>query len=695
MSKDILVTVLTPCYNGEKYLDKYFNSILKQDYDNIQLILVNDGSTDKTVEIVEKYRPILEAELTEFMFITQENQGQAGACKNALPKVKGKYLIWPDVDDVLTENAISYKVNFLENNPQFAYCMAQAQCFDGKITQKGRIFKRENQSQNDLFEDFITQKDVYYCPGVYMINFDLYKKANPNLDFYVGRGGQNWQMLLPISHNNKCGFIDEVQYYYLVHPDSHSHSNNTYKKEYDYSVNQEKIIRETLKILDLTYDEKSYYDRIISKKYAYLHFEFSWKYNDKSYKENYKILKKYGASKASKIKYLLMKYAGTNVLTPSAIIRGIIGNLLPLKNIVLFESVPVFSDNTKYVYKELVKREEFKNYKFIWIVGKGDNVDFKAFDVDKNTKFFKYGTSKWYMLKKKYLLNVAKVLICSNGFLKKAKRDQYCIFLAHGTALKNCSSKYNVPNYVDDITCISSNLKKYDAINDKCDESKLQPLGFARNDLLFGKPVDLKELFNTNENTKYIYWMPTFRQHRNSGNSYSSISFPIIYSVDDAKAINECAKQNNVMVIVKPHPSQDMSLISEVKLDNLIFIDNEFLRKSGVDNYELLRSVDSMITDYSSVYYDYMLCDKPIGLTFDDFDEYNEKEGFTVDPDYIFSAGEKIYNVDDLCEFITRISNEEDLLKNERAKLIDYCHDNKDGTSTKKIVDFIIEKAIK
>lgn len=366
--------------------------------------------------------------------------------------------------------------------------------------------------------------------------------------------------------------------------------------------------------------------------------------------------------------------------------------MLPLKNIVLFESVPTFSDNSKYVYLEMVKREEFKKYKFIWIIGKGDNVDCSKFDITKNTRFVKYNPSRLVFLYKKYLLSVAKIFVTSSAFFPKEKKSQYYIFLAHGTAIKNCSNNYNMPECIDDITCISSNLKKYDAINDKCDESKLKPLGFARNDVLFGDRMDINTLFNANSQAKFIYWMPTFRQHRNSGNSYSSISFPILYSVEDAEKVNSYAKEKNVIIVVKPHPAQDLSLIKSIQLDNLLFIDNQFLIDNKIDNYELLRSVDAMITDYSSVYYDYMLCNKPIGLCFDDFYEYNEREGFTLDPDFIFKAGEKMYNIDDLCDFIGRIANNEDLLKEERASLIDYCHDHKDGKSTQRIVDFIIER---
>lgn len=301
-----LVTVLTPCYNGEKYLDTYFESILNQDYDNIQLILVNDGSTDNTVEIIEKYRSTLEEKLTEFLFITQENQGQAGACKNALPLVKGKYLIWPDVDDVLTQNAISYKVDFLEVNPQYAYCRCDAQCIDENGS-KGRIFVRHNQKKHDLFEDFIMQNDIEGWAGNHMMNFDLYKQANPSLDFYISRGGQNWQFLLPIAYKNKCGFINEVQYLCLVHSDSHSHSNNSYEKEYNYTVDQEKINRETIKILQLTTEERRYYTKLIDDKYYHLRFNLSWKYKDKSYKQNFKLLKKSSkASVAEIVKFFIM-----------------------------------------------------------------------------------------------------------------------------------------------------------------------------------------------------------------------------------------------------------------------------------------------------------------------------------------------------------------------------------------------------
>jgi CDP-glycerol glycerophosphotransferase (TagB/SpsB family) len=99
-----------------------------------------------------------------------------------------------------------------------------------------------------------------------------------------------------------------------------------------------------------------------------------------------------------------------------------------------------------------------------------------------------------------------------------------------------------------------------------------------------------------------------------------------------------------------------------------------------------------MVTDYSSVYYDYLLCDKPIGLCFDDFEEYKQREGFTVDVDYILSGGEKLYNKDDFCAFIERISKGEDNLPDERREIRDLIHLHVDNKASERTVEHILSE---
>lgn len=151
----------------------------------------------------------------------------------------------------------------------------------------------------------------------------------------------------------------------------------------------------------------------------------------------------------------------------------------------------------------------------------------------------------------------------------------------------------------------------------------------------------------------------------------------------------------NVFIIIKPHPEQDVNYLKKINLSNLLFIDDNFLLYYNIDNYDVLNSVDALLTDYSSVYYDYLLKNKPIGLCWDDFDDYSKREGFLLDPNFIMAGGEKIYDKDDLKSFIKRISCEEDVLQDKRNEICDLVHKYKDGKSARRTVEFIIKEAVK
>lgn len=359
------------------------------------------------------------------------------------------------------------------------------------------------------------------------------------------------------------------------------------------------------------------------------------------------------------------------------------------KNYIVFESLPFYSDNTKFVFDELVKRNVNKKFKMIWIADNGTNS--KEIHCD-NVKIIE-GNSFFNSLKKQYAISAAKAVIVSNELLKKINpRKQLFIDLAHGAALKNCSGHYNLPDCYDKAVCLSPYLAKFDAVNFNCDEEKMLPLGYPRNDLLFGEKIDLHKFFSAADFDKAVYWMPTYRQHKNGKYNTSSVSFPIMYDEKIAERISQKAAEERVLIIIKPHPAQDMSRITKLNLQNIVFVDNEFLSKNGLENYELLRSVDALISDYSSVYYDYLLCDKPIGLCFDDFEEYSSNEGFTVDPDFILAGGEKLYNAQDLCDFIGRIAVNQDILIEKRNEIKKLCHTFCDDKSTQRVTDYILEK---
>lgn len=363
-------------------------------------------------------------------------------------------------------------------------------------------------------------------------------------------------------------------------------------------------------------------------------------------------------------------------------------SIQPLKNVVSFESSPDYSDNTKNVFDEMLSRGLNKKYKLVWVCFNRANVDllnekFKDFE---NVEFVFFKDKRY----KLYYKNVSKAFICCSTFLERVKSEQKYIFLAHGCALKNASGKYSIPKNCQDayVMTISNYLAPFDAHNLSCPSECMKPLGYARNDDLF-KRIELKTAFSNYDFEKAIYWLPTYRQHSSGNVSHSDISMPIINTEENARMLNDFAKKHNVLIIVKVHKAQDLSKVNEFNLSNLVFIKNDYFYDKDFTNYQLLGSCDAMISDYSSVYYDYLLCDKPIGLCWDDFEEYNKREGFTMNPHEILKGGEKLYNIKDLCSFVERIANGKDKLESERKEIKSLVHDNIDNKSTKRIVDYI------
>ena len=94
-----LVSIITPCYNGEKTVSRYLDSVLNQTYKNIELIFVNDGSTDNTEQVVLSYEKIFEENGKKLIYIKQENKGLGGAINTGLKYFTGDFLCRADADD--------------------------------------------------------------------------------------------------------------------------------------------------------------------------------------------------------------------------------------------------------------------------------------------------------------------------------------------------------------------------------------------------------------------------------------------------------------------------------------------------------------------------------------------------------------------------------------------------------------------
>lgn len=229
MNMEKLVSIISPCFNGEKYLSAFFDSVIKQTYNNIELIFVDDGSTDATAFICEKYEALFQEKGIRFKYIYQENSGQAAAINNALSQFQGEFLSWFDSDDIMLPQCVEKKVSFLNNNPNLGFVLCRGAVVDE--TNTNRVLsaqKRIKKEPDNLFRDLIDGCNVVFTPGTIMATRSAILNAIPTLKIYEGRQGQNLQMMLPLAYTSRWGYLDEILYKYVVHQDSHCHTKRNY-----------------------------------------------------------------------------------------------------------------------------------------------------------------------------------------------------------------------------------------------------------------------------------------------------------------------------------------------------------------------------------------------------------------------------------------------------------------------------------
>lgn len=362
---------------------------------------------------------------------------------------------------------------------------------------------------------------------------------------------------------------------------------------------------------------------------------------------------------------------------------------LPIKKRIVFESNPEFSCNTLPVFKEMMKRGINIEYEIYWLVENKEKYKNDKLGV----KYLNYCEMGIGTLKLKYILATSKALIFTNRFLTKYKKEQLVVNLLHGSPLKRTDGyvEYDTCDYV--ITQ-SSFFNKVVSNSLQVPIEKMVSLGFPRTDIL-GDNTGLLNALGISKNQKVIVWMPTFRKNRNTGVKFGRLNrlgVPLLDSVEKFEQLNMKLEENNVLLVIKLHPAEDTTNMALSDYSNIWFLSDRDLEKEGATVYGLLAESDALLTDYSSVYYDYLLTGKPIGLVIDDLAEYSKRNGFFYGEYKDFVKGDYIECLDDFFIFIYNIAHDIDPNKEERQWAIDrYCQ-YKDFKSTNRVVDFIMEK---
>lgn len=142
-----LVSIVIPMFNVEKYINQSIKSVLKQSYRQFELILVDDGSTDNTLTLVNAYSD------SRIRVISQKNRGLSGARNTGIDAARGIYVALLDADDYWAPTKLARHIKHLNANPQvgISYCPSLFISEDGKLLGIGQYPKLTNISKQDIF----------------------------------------------------------------------------------------------------------------------------------------------------------------------------------------------------------------------------------------------------------------------------------------------------------------------------------------------------------------------------------------------------------------------------------------------------------------------------------------------------------------------------------------------------------------
>ena len=174
---------------------------------------------------------------------------------------------------------------------------------------------------------------------------------------------------------------------------------------------------------------------------------------------------------------------------------------------------------------------------------------------------------------------------------------------------------------------------------------------------------------------------------------YASIGMPLVYSLEELRDLNDFLAQRNLYLIFKPHPAQNVQGLKDAKLEYIRIINDAYLAQRGLQLNQLLAASDGMITDYSSVFFDYLLTDKPILTTVDDIEEWKKMTGFAFDLDALLDqATTRVADRNALMEALEDVYLGRDFKSEGRAAVKALTNIHYDGNSAKRVSAFIREK---
>lgn len=224
-----LVSLLTPCYNSGKFVHRLLDSVLSQDYPSIEMVMVDDGSTDDTKQKIEAYIPKFEQRGYTLRYVYKENGGTASAINYGLHLLNGEFIAWPDSDDYYTfKDSISSFVSTLDCSED-KVGMVRSPLPIMELNKDGVVTKKEISTPpiGNPFKSIVSGSGFLMVNITYMIKAKALDVSIPNRKIYTGYNSQNIQMFEPITYCYDTVDTKPNLVTYVVRLDSDSHKSRS------------------------------------------------------------------------------------------------------------------------------------------------------------------------------------------------------------------------------------------------------------------------------------------------------------------------------------------------------------------------------------------------------------------------------------------------------------------------------------
>lgn len=335
-----------------------------------------------------------------------------------------------------------------------------------------------------------------------------------------------------------------------------------------------------------------------------------------------------------------------------------------------------FRDNVRAMYDYCLEQRLNLHYHMVCAVPEWKEMGKTA---PENVEFLPPERGMWKFLRS------ACVFYSFGKYPVKPGRNQKVVNLWHGVPLKRIGNMEPENAHVDYnyFTHLLVTSPYYVPIMRRCFRcSKEQILlcGQPRNDALFRKDTEQEAAIRSSQK-KLILWLPTYRTMEKEGKGET---WPVpLVTREELEELNVWLCQQDCRMIIKLHPLQYYDRLWQYS--HIRMLDQAMLEAEFGNLYALLKLADGLVTDYSSIFFDYILLDRPMAFTVEDMESYGADRGFVMKNPLDFMAGEKIHNYQELTVFLEDVAEGRDPYAARRRKINDLVNAYQDGENSERI----------